>query len=588
MNPTLLLVSCLTAALCGYASIPGAFAGEPAPSGDITLPGQRYITLLNYRIIDAEYSRSLDRIVSVSEDPNKLHIYDPGTEQETTIDLPLVPSCVSVSPDGFFAAVGHNAWISYVNLRNGRLEKTLAVATDVLDIVLAGNGFAYAFPRRDQWAQLHCIHIATGTETASSGLLYAGTVGRLHPGGKAIYTADRGLSPSDIAKYSIVNGIAEYLYDSPYHGDYAMCGDVWISEDGLRLFTRCGNVFRSSETRSQDMTYNGSLAHTPLVQSIAHSAGLRRVIAVPENGWDSQNDDTQAHVYGYDYLSFEDSIALPTFDVNGTSYPGHGRFVFLKRDGTQFFVILQADASSGMLNDFGIAAFSTDSLAPHGRAETMYFAQFANGDGFVSELVVTNPSTTETANADVSFFGDAGGRLAISLNGQSPAETVSVRIPPLGSVILSTDGTGTLVSGSARVNAALPLGGVIRFVYPGLGIGGVGSSALLSGFVTPVTRSVEQGRNTGVAIASVESGAKVTLILRNRNGEIVSGGQTEVTLNANGHLARFLDQLFPGMNAEFEGTLTAAAADARFIVGTALEVGSKPGEFTTLPVTPLR
>ena len=72
-----------------------------------------------------------------------------------------------------------------------------------------------------------CISLATGEETTSSGYsIYAGTVAKLHPGGKAMYGADNGISPSDIEKYDIQSGTASVLYDSPYHGDYAMCGDL--------------------------------------------------------------------------------------------------------------------------------------------------------------------------------------------------------------------------------------------------------------------------------------------------------------------------------------------------------------------------
>ena len=75
----------------------------------------------------------------------------------------------------------------------------------------------------------------------------------LHPSGDYIYGADQGIFPSDIEKYDIRSGNLIYLYDSPYHGDYAMGGNLWISEDGLRIFTALGNVFRSSVNQDTDM-----------------------------------------------------------------------------------------------------------------------------------------------------------------------------------------------------------------------------------------------------------------------------------------------------------------------------------------------
>ena len=76
--------------------------------------------------------------------------------------LPLPPQCVSVSPDGLFTAIGHNALISYVNLSSGTLEKTLVTSADVFDVVLAANGYVHAFPRLDQWSEIHSVELATG------------------------------------------------------------------------------------------------------------------------------------------------------------------------------------------------------------------------------------------------------------------------------------------------------------------------------------------------------------------------------------------------------------------------------------------
>jgi hypothetical protein len=98
------------------------------------------IAPLNHRVLDAEYSKQLDRIVTVSATPlNQLHVVNPLTGASVAVDLPLAPACVSVGPDGLFAAVGHNGWISYINLSTHALIKTLPVSTDVVDIVLAGS-----------------------------------------------------------------------------------------------------------------------------------------------------------------------------------------------------------------------------------------------------------------------------------------------------------------------------------------------------------------------------------------------------------------------------------------------------------------
>lgn len=318
------------------------------------------IAPLAFRVIDAEYSKALDRIIMVASSPsNQLHIYNPATGHDVAVDLNLAPTSVSVRPDGRFAAVGHNGWISYVNLVGATLVKTLAVTADIGDVVLAGNGYVHGFPSSDQWVSVHSIHISTGTETLSNGSTYAGTRGKLHPGGTKMYAADNGLSPSDIERYDIAGGPATYAYDSPYHGDYAMCGDLWMSEDGMRIFTRCGNVFRATAQQSDDMTYNGALPGVSLIRHMSHSTAAGKLLVIPDsNFWDDdQSADTAVRRHDEDFFAYEGSVALPTFGVGGKDHAGHGRFVFFNSAGTRHFVVLQADSASGLLYDFGVVGY---------------------------------------------------------------------------------------------------------------------------------------------------------------------------------------------------------------------------------------
>ena len=323
------------------------------------LDAQVEVKLLDYHVIDAEYSKQLDKIITVSSSPNQLHIYDPETEGNIAIDLPVTASCVSVSPDGHYAAVGHDAWISYVNLVQSNIEKTIPVTTDVSDIVLAGNGYVYAFPRGYLWDRIRCVEIESGVETQSTGnYILAGTLARLHPNGSAIYGADNGVTPSDIEKYSIVNGVADYYDDSPYHGDYAMCGNLWISEDGLRIFTKCGSVFRSSDTPSIDMTYTGSLSELERIESLSDSLAAKKVVAIPGFYWATSEDiDTRIQIYDRESLAFDKSIRLPPFRLNGKYASWHGRYVFFNRDGSSYYVIVTTDTDSELPYYFGVATY---------------------------------------------------------------------------------------------------------------------------------------------------------------------------------------------------------------------------------------
>jgi hypothetical protein len=225
-------------------------------------------TELFHDVVDAEYSRTLDAIVMVSSRPaNALHVLNPATGIRHELALNKLPTSVSVSPDGLAAAVGHDALITYVNLSELVQAGTttpvlLDVSAQVFDLVLDGGGYVHAFPAVDQWVDLRSIEIATNTETQVSGLTYARTRGKLHPSGNSIYAANNGISPSNIEKYDVSGGVAQYRYRSPYHGEYEMCGNLWLKEDGQTIYTACGNTFRTSESQPQDMLYSGNLVIT--------------------------------------------------------------------------------------------------------------------------------------------------------------------------------------------------------------------------------------------------------------------------------------------------------------------------------------
>jgi hypothetical protein len=338
--------------------------GNSRPDTVVVLAG-RPVTNLAFRILDAEYSKQLDRIIAVSNQPsNQLHIYDPLSGLSSAVSLTAVPTSISISSDGLHAAVGHAGVISYVNLVAETVEKVINTTADAYDIVLAGNEYAYVFPGADQWVQIHCINISNGTETLSPPYnTYEKTSAKLHPSGTSLYAADNaGISPDDIRKYDISGGTANYLYDSPYHGDYAMCGDLWISEDGLRIFTKCGNVFRSSPNRyvsgsiPDDMSYNGSLSQLSGVTHLSQSSAANQVVAIARP-YTTQVDDTVLQWYDYATLTYLKSVTLPHFLLNNDHFAGHGRFVFFNSLGTKVFVILQADSTSGLLNDYGIVTY---------------------------------------------------------------------------------------------------------------------------------------------------------------------------------------------------------------------------------------
>ena len=229
---------------------------------------------------------------------------------------------------------------------------------------------------------------------------------------------------------------------------------------------------------------------------------------------------------------------------------------------------------------------------------TLFFAQVGNGDGLTSDMVFSNP-TDQTVTGVISFGDDAGAPLSFGISDGSAASasgpganptgqaegTVPFSVAPLATVTISTDGLGGLKVGSAAVLSTGFLGGVIRFSLPGVGIAGVPSSLPLQASIMPVRR-VAGGINTGVALRNA-SGKAVNITVSLREGDVEVASKVLQDFPANGHLAQFINEMFPGVNTDsFAGSLV-VRVDGGFVGGTGLELGPDPGQFTTLPVTPI-
>ena len=242
-----------------------------------------------------------------------------------------------------------------------------------------------------------------------------------------------------------------------------------------------------------------------------------------------------------------------------------------------------------------------------GRAAELNFAHFANGAGLTSDLVFVNLSTERSRPAPtpyhsdilparpVLYFYDTEGEpmaadSVVDITGdlevmEDGGLTVQTEMEPLGVLTISTHGRGELVSGSVRVAADEPIGGVLRFDLPGIGVAGVGVSSPLQDALFPVRRQ-EAGINTGVAVHNLgEEAMEVTC-------ELMQGGtvldDVSIPLAANGQSSWFIDEVFTGADtSDFVGSVRCTAPGEGMFTGVAVELDAANRIFTTLPVVPV-
>jgi hypothetical protein len=310
---------------------------------------------LPHDLVDAVYSAALDAVVSVSSLPGPaLNVYDLATGQTRSIALATAPTAVSLAPDGLRAAVGHDAAVSVVTLAppGGTMSVVrYPVTQPVGEVLFDGHGRVFSFGNQHfNWNAMHTLDLATGVDNPGTGFDVNGVPHAvLHPSGNRFYFANENVSPDDIFSVGSLDQVPGSIVDSPYHGQYAMCGQVWAAPDGLRLYTACGNVFSSSPIVDQDMLYAGAMALTPPsgsdfqgYEAVALSVdpSSSEVVLLEQSRFycDPRQDQmincfTHLNTYSASTLALESRYSLPPVTVGGNRFAQDGRFVFHRANG---------------------------------------------------------------------------------------------------------------------------------------------------------------------------------------------------------------------------------------------------------------
>ena len=242
-----------------------------------------------------------------------------------------------------------------------------------------------------------------------------------------------------------------------------------------------------------------------------------------------------------------------------------------------------------------------------GRETTLDFAHFANGTGTTSDLVFVNMKTEPSGPAPtpfhvaippirpaIYFYDTRGNPIAaesvVDVTGdleitEDGALTVRTQMEPLGALTISTHGRGELVSGSVRVIADGPIGGMLRFYLPHVGEAVVGASPPVRDAIFPVRRQ-EGGITTGVALHNLESSPGLLRCDLMREGVLLDAAS--IPLEANGQTSWLIDQAFPAADtSDFAGSVRCDAVGEGLFSAVALEMDPGNRIFATLPVVPV-
>ena len=521
------------------------------------------------------YSPRGDRFLTISSSQsfNVVEVWDHAAQDETGIALDSQVHSAAWSPDGRRIATARYSFITVWDLDNIASEpleldadsgaedteyKHVSWSYDGVRLLIASNNGATVL----DWASgelLHSLTLEEGAvylEESPDGSLLLTVDGQFRGPRVQVWNAETG---AELARLETVGGRvgARFSPDGKRvvtYGSQDRAVHMWDALTGEELLTLAGQ-------------------RAPFLD-VAFSPNGRRLAGASRDSttwmWDALTGDLL------------------------TILPGGGRGIVFSPDGTRI-------ASFG---DRGVKVWSVG--VPF-RERTLDFAHFANGTGITSSLVFVNVSGPRRVGPftlagqpirPALYFYDKRGRpiaaeSVVDITGdlevtEDGALSVQTEMEPLGELTISTHGRGEVVSGSVKVVSDGPIGGVLRFDLPGIGVAGVGASQPVRDALFPARRQAD-GISTAAAIHNLGEEA-MGVSCRLMQGGIVLE-EMEIYLKANGQEARYIEELFTGTDtSDFVGSVrcTASAEGEGMFTGVAVELAAGNQIFTTLPVVPVQ
>jgi len=292
--------------------IPGSYyASVTVTDGQVSAVSGVSITVLSatagtvplaYKPLLTRFSKSQNKLVVVSTNPNQLHLVDPSAGTDVAIALPTTVKALSLSADGRLAGLLHEGSVSLVDVVSGSLLATTGTAGSQAEVFTANSGIVFVAGSSNSWPYTNIVAIngRTGV-TLGTGSLYNAS------------SSPRGVMSESLGRlvigdYSSLSWTGVNVSTGSFTGsngqaqsNYSAINPMWLSGDESLLFTGGGSYFRTS-----DLQYVGTLGTAAL--SVSHSATAAEAIAVTTNG---SNTSQYAEVL----KRFTGSLLFPAGDV---------------------------------------------------------------------------------------------------------------------------------------------------------------------------------------------------------------------------------------------------------------------------------
>lgn len=312
------------------------YVEPPAPTTDVEP--------VEGTVIDAQMDKAANILYLVTSQPDRLLAYNTDTKSmDKELSLDLAPTCFRISESGHNAIIGHDGMISYVDLDNFSVIKTIAVDHTLSNIEWGANNWCCYTWEQEDYYNLHWLNLDTeeSYETSSNYALLFGKVGiKKIPNQDYVVASILSNSPSRMFIYdSQTRDLSHYFSQD--------IGNFWFSSDGNYLFTSKNEIYETASLYSSSSSPYLVGEFSPKLDSIYgidHSSDAHAVWIL----CNSADDDSQREIRQYDdyFFSYDNTY---NYDTNYEDYPAQAQYIFADNAGSKLFVI-----KSNSLNDWAI------------------------------------------------------------------------------------------------------------------------------------------------------------------------------------------------------------------------------------------
>ncbi len=294
-------------------------------------------------ITDALFNKETNSLYYTTTSPNKLITLNIDTKEVLNeIDLNDAPTCIAISEDWTKAAIGHNGYISAIDLSNNIVTSVYTIDYSVRDIASGEDDWFCYLQKDGNSTSVHYLNTSNGTtyDDVNTQRLDSTSILKKIPGEPYLIAARNssrlaGFFCFDIATKSLKGYSYKYL------------SDFWFSEDGEYVFSGTLDVYRSLNFTESNDNYSVRLSsidkiYTGSYYYLKHAYHSGNYLWIIQKT--SYSDDKPSLIYkvedsNYNFVKRINYNSYYQPDAQTNEFEISANYVFANNDGTEVVVM---------------------------------------------------------------------------------------------------------------------------------------------------------------------------------------------------------------------------------------------------------